>query len=63
MIVVFPTLRSLSNREISKMKFEDLVPLYEKNHAGGLQLERGTVQSARRKVEAERNAAIADAAS
>ena len=30
MIVVFPTLRSLSNREVSKMKFENLVPLYEK---------------------------------
>lgn len=30
MIVVFPTLRSLSDREVSKMKFEDLVPLYEK---------------------------------
>ncbi len=30
MIVVFPTLRSLSGREVSKMKFEDLVPLYEK---------------------------------
>ena len=29
MIVVFPTLRSLSDREVSKMKFEDLVPLYE----------------------------------
>ena len=30
MIVVFPTLRSLSSREVSKMKFEDLVPLYDK---------------------------------
>jgi sugar phosphate isomerase/epimerase len=30
MIVVFPTLRSLSTREVSKMKFEDLVPLYDK---------------------------------
>ena len=30
MIVVFPTLRSLKDREVSKMKFEDLVPLYEK---------------------------------
>jgi len=30
MIVVFPTLRSLSGRQVSKMKFEDLVPLYEK---------------------------------
>jgi len=30
MIVVFPRLRSLSTREVSKMKFEDLVPLYDK---------------------------------
>ena len=30
MIVVFPTLRSLRTREVSKMKFEDLVPLYDK---------------------------------
>jgi sugar phosphate isomerase/epimerase len=30
MIVVFPTLRSLGSREVSRMKFEDLVPLYEK---------------------------------
>ena len=30
MIVVFPTLRSLIASEVSKMKFEDLVPLYEK---------------------------------
>lgn len=30
MIVVFPTLRSLSDREVSKMKFQELVPLYEK---------------------------------
>src|SRR5277367_4072558 len=30
MIVVFPTLRSLRTTEVSKMKFEDLVPLYDK---------------------------------